>query len=314
MTHFFPVPADDEERGLFERVGRWDGPPGLAALTPEGLRALTAREGCDFATALLHRRIVESDAHGPFLRRLQPGAGAPPTPVQVAIVPGAFHRENPRTGADGSLPREVARGLGLPVTTIPVSGSGRLLENARLLARWLSAYAGPPLLLVSVSKAGGDIKTALAQPDAASVFANVKGWINLCGILDGTPMAEWLLSTGWLARANRFYYRMRGRSLDFLEDLRPPPDGALDFPLVLPAGLRAVHVVGFPLRRHLHNGLARRCHERLEPFGPNDGSIVLSGVLRWPGQLCPVWAGDHYLRPQTDVRPLLAALFETLSR
>ena len=312
MTHFFPEPENDEERQLFARVERWDGPPGLAPLTPECLRELTAREGCDFATALLHRRIVASDEHGPFLRELPPEP-VPPQSVQVVIVPGAFYRENPRTGADGSLPREVAEQLGLPVATVPVSSSGRLLENARLLADWLSVYEGPPVILVSVSKAGGDIKTALAQPGATRTFANVKGWINICGILDGTPMADWLLSTGWLARANRFYYRMRGRSLAFLEDLRPTPGGALDFPLVLPPGLRAIHIVGFPLRRHLHNGLARRCHERLEAFGPNDGSVILAGSLHWPGQLCPVWGADHYLRPRTDVRPLLAALYGALS-
>ena len=313
MTHFFPEPENDEEGQLFKRVGSWNGPPGLAALTSECLRELTAREGCDFATALLHRRIVESDAHGPFLRWIKSGEIPSPTPIQVAIVPGAFYRENPHTGADGRLPREVAQGLGLPVTTVPVSSSGRLLENASLLTAWLQSYQGPPLILVSVSKAGGDIKTALAQPDAARTFANVRGWINICGILDGTPMADWLLSETWLARANRFYYRMRGRSLDFLDDLRPGEGSALNFPLVLPPGLRAVHIVGFPLRRHLHNGLARRCHERLEPYGPNDGSVVLSNVLHWPGQLCPVWGADHYLRPKADVRPLLAALFATLS-
>lgn len=313
MTHFFPEPESDEERRLFERVVSWNGPPGLAALTPECLRKLTAQEGCDFATALLHRRIVESEAHGPFLHQLRNERVPPSSPVQVAIVPGAFYRENPRTGADGRLPREVAQELSLPVTTVPVSSSGTLLENANTLAEWLNVYRGPSLILVSVSKAGGEIKTALAQPDAARTFANVRGWINICGILDGTPMADWLLSETWVARANRFYYRLRGRSLDFLEDLRTSQGGALDFPLVLPAGLRAMHIVGFPLHRHLHNGLARRCHERLEPYGPNDGSVILPGVVNWPGQICPVWGADHYLRPQADVKPLLAALYAALA-
>ena len=149
---------------------------------------------------------------------------------------------------------------------------------------------------------------ALAQPGAAQVFERVMGWVNLCGILDGTPMADWLLSPSLLARANRFVYRIRGRSLDFLEDLRRFPGSKLDFPLRLPAHLQAAHVIGIPLRRHLHNGLVRRCHDRLEPFGPNDGSILLADTPRWPGQLCPVWGADHYLRPPEDVRPLLAAL------
>lgn len=315
MTHFFPEPTDDTERELLDRVARWDGPRELDALTPELLRELTAREGCDFTTALLLRRIVESEAHGPFLRVLSEERNESPLrSVRVAIVPGAFYRENPHTGADGRLPREVAAQLGLPVIVAPVSSTGSLAENARLLSDWLIAQNDQPLILVSVSKGGSDVKMALAHPDAASVFERVIGWINLCGILDGTPMADWLLSPSLLARANRFVYRIRGRSLDFLTDMRRYPGCALDFPLTLPAHLRAAHVVGFPLRQHLRNGLARRCHARLASFGPNDGSILLADAPSWPGQICPVWAADHYLRPRTDVRPLLAALLRTLMR
>lgn len=308
MKHFFPEPADASERILFARVEKWDGPRALRELTPEMLRELTAREGCDFATALLHRSIVESEQHGAFLRALTERTTHGTPDGTVAIVPGAFHRENPRTGADGRVVREVAARLGLPVVIAPVTSTGSLAENARLLAAWLAESKADRLILVSVSKGGSDVKLALARPDAARVFGRVIGWLNLCGILDGTPMADWLLSPGWLARANRFVYRVRGRSLDFLQDLRRYPGCALDFPLTLPAQLHAIHVVGFPLRQHFHNGLARRCHARLEAFGPNDGSILLSDAPRWPGQLCPVWAADHYLRPREEVRPLLAAL------
>lgn len=312
MTHFFPKPADGYERELWERVARMHG--GLDALTPEVLRELTAREGCDFATALLHRRIVESARHGPFLRALGEARECPlSSDIRVAIVPGAFHRENPRTGADGRAVRDVAEQLGLPVETIPVSGTGSLAANAEVIRQWLFEQRDGRLILVSVSKGGSDLKTALARPEAARVFERVIGWVNLCGILDGTPMADWLLSPSLLALANRFVYRIRGRSLEFLADLRRYPGCALDFPLKLPGHLRAVQVVGFPLRRHLRSGLARRCHARLTAFGPNDGSILLADAPGWPGQLCPVWGADHYLRPQTSERPLLAALLRALA-
>ena len=315
MKHFFPEPADTDEHELQERVTPWGGPSGLDALTPGRLRELTAQEGCDFTTALLHRRIVESDAHSGYLRELcdeQPSTSR--RNVSVAIVPGAFYRENPRTGADGRLAREVAQQLGMAVAVAPISSTGTLAENSRTLAEWLGTRQAEPLVLVSVSKGGSDVKTALARPDAARVFERVIGWVNLCGILDGTPMADWLLSPSWLARVNRFVYRIRGRSLDFLTDMRRHPGCALEFPLVLPPHLRAVHVVGFPLRHHLSNGLVRRCHTRLESFGPNDGSILLADTPTWPGQLCPVWGADHYLRPREDVRPLLGALLHSFDR
>jgi hypothetical protein len=313
VTHFFPKLADDHERELFDRVGHYDDRRDLDSLTPERLREITAVEGCDFATLLLHRAIVESDAHQPFLRGLGKGTEMSSRDVTVAIVPGAFFRENPRTGADGRVIREVALQLGLPVTLIPVSSTGSVTENARIIAEWLLARRDEVCILVSVSKGGSDLKTAFARPDAARVFKHVAGWINLCGILDGTPMADWLLSADWLARANRFVYRIRGRSLDFLSDLGCYTGSALDRPLVLPANVRAFHVLGFPLRHHLKNGLVRRCHDRLASLGPNDGSILLAGALQWPGQLCPVWGADHYLDPQIDVRPLLAALLRVVA-
>jgi hypothetical protein len=309
VKHFFPEPEDEAERLLWERVARWSGPE---ITTPESVRAIAASEGSDFATALLHRHLVESAQHGPFLRRLSTMEAVEwPPNLRVAIVPGAFYRENPRTGADGRVVREVAEKLGLPVVIVPIASTGRLAENAPQIADWLRAQEGP-LILVSVSKGGSDIKAVLARADAADAFAEVCGWVNLCGILEGTPMADWLLSPHWMARANRFVQRIRGRSLDFLDDLRGA-QGALDFPLVLPPQLRVIHVLGFPLRRHLRNGLARRCHARLEAFGPNDGAILLADALRWPGQVCPVWGADHYLRSRHDERPLLAALLRALA-
>jgi hypothetical protein len=92
MTHFFLEPTDASERALLDRVAQWDGARDLAELTPELLVEVTQREGIDFATALLHQRIVAPERHGPFLRALREPAiarGAPRESPVVAIVPGA---------------------------------------------------------------------------------------------------------------------------------------------------------------------------------------------------------------------------------
>src|SRR5690606_34890140 len=79
---------------------------------------------------------------------------------------------------------------------------------------------------------------------------------------------------------------------------------------------QALHLVGFPLRRHATNRLARANFARLEPFGPNDGAgILLADACRWPGLLYPLWGADHYLRPQgTDVGRLAGALLGYVAR
>jgi len=285
----------------------------VAFPSSEELRNISERDGIDAATAFLYRAVVDSPRHGEFMERirslsLETGSSRPPAGVKLVIVPGGFYRENPRSGADGHVVREQAERMGWLVDSIPVASTGSLLENARTICRWLSEHHDSRMVLVSVSKGGSDLKLALAQPEAKSAFEHVVAWINLCGILSGTPLAEWLLSWRVAAALNRMYYRMLGLSLEFLRDLRREPGCPLDFELRLPAHLQMISIVGFPLRRHLTSGMARRCHRRLAACGPNDGVIVLSDVCAQPGLIYPVWGADHYLRPGPDMSQLLGTV------
>ncbi|HEX6899369.1 MAG TPA: hypothetical protein VF789_06630 [Thermoanaerobaculia bacterium] len=265
-------------------------------------------EGIDAATARLYRSVLESPVHGPFIRRIseirQRSAPSNWRPdATLAIVPGAFYRENPRSGADGRLVREQAERLGCPTDLIPVDSSGAVRRNARIVRDWLLARADRPVILASLSKGGADVKMALAEPGAERAFRNVVAWVSLCGILNGTPNADWLLSWNPAAVLTRLYYRATGQRLDFLGDLRYGAGRPLDFELRLPAHVRLISVVGFPLREHLTQGIARSCHRRMTPLGPNDAGLILADVCALPGLIYPVWGADHYLQPKTDARP-----------
>jgi hypothetical protein len=292
-------------------------PPPAAVPLPDAayLRDVAARDGIDEATALLYRGVLASPVHGPFIRRIAAIAERPaPTPWRrdaiLAVVPAAFYRENPATGADGRLLREQAERLGCPVEIVPIASTGGVRQNARILIDWLAARPGRPIVLASLSKGGADVKTALADAGAERAFAGVRVWLNLCGTLDGTPLARWLLSGAPAAVLVRLYYRLRGQSLAFLADVTHGPGAPLDFPLTLPPHLRLVSIVGFPLREHLQRRVTRASHRRLTPCGPNDGSLVLTDVCALPGLLYPLWGADHYLQPKADVRQLIAALLQ----
>ena len=287
----------------------------------EELRELAARDGIDAATERLYRRVLESPVHGPFIRRVdelraEPASAEWNCGAVLAIVPGASYRETPRTGADGRLVREQAERMGIPTELVPLATTGTVKENARILCDWLMSQPDRPVILASVSKGGSDIKTALAEPDAEPAFRNVVAWLSLCGILDGTPLIDWLLSPSPGAGAVRLYYRLRGKSLEFFRELRYHCGGPLDRPLRLPSHIRLISVVGFPLREHLARRSSRNCHERLASLGPNDGALVLADVCSLPGLIYPVWGTDHYLQPKGGagalVRGILRYLDETL--
>ena len=108
--------------------------------------------------------------------------------------------------------REQAERMGCATDLVPISTTGTVRRNARTLCDWLAVQPDRPVILVSLSKGGPDVKVALAEPDAEPAFRNVVAWISLCGILDGTRMADWLLSWSPGAVLVRLYYRLAVRA------------------------------------------------------------------------------------------------------
>jgi hypothetical protein len=290
------------ERRLLERAAHWPGFVDYSEITPEAVRRLAEQCGLDFATALLYDRIVQSPEHGRFIQRLESlpmeRASPPRLEATLVIVPGAFYVESPHTGADGRMLREEGARLGCKSEVVPLASFGCLAENVRILSDWLTARPAGKVILASLSKGGAEVKLALARPDSAAVFRNVVCWVNLSGLLQGTPLAGWLLKS----RVRRWWFRLlfwwRRYDYSVIGELGRGPNTLLHDDLHLPAHMQAIHLVGFPLARHLSNGLARRGYRRLRHLGPNDAAgIVLADVCRWPGLIYPVWGADHYLRP-----------------
>lgn len=269
----------------------------------------------DIATSRLFDQVRNAPQHAAFIQAVDE-IRSQPLPSRrlratLAVAPGALYREFPHTGADGRTLCEQAAKLGAPAHVIPVQSTGTLADNARQIADWLRRRpAGETIILASVSKGGSDVKQALAEsPDA---FCNVAAWISVCGILDGSPMVNWLRAQKLRMGFYRLLFFLRRLDFRVLTDLAYGPGAPLDFELVVPPHLRVVHVAGFPLMEHLTNRLARTCHRRIAPHGPNDGAVLLADVCSLPGRIYPVWGSDHYMRPVWELRSLAGALLTYL--
>jgi hypothetical protein len=288
-----------EENDLLRRAAQWPAHPRCADLTAAALAEIAHAHGIDFATAVLHDRLLRSrpDGSPPVLASARPALAAAMKNRLVAVAPGAFYREHPATGADGQRVMDVAKRLGWRVVRIPLDSFGTLQKNAAILARWLRAHAHERIILVSLSKGGADVKIALAAADAETVFSPVEAWISFSGILEGTALANWLLARRVRTVLVKLLCWWRGYSFQLIQDVQRGPGHALASPLRLPRHLLAVHVLGFPLEKHLSSPLARRAFNRLAPLGPNDGGgNLLADAARWPGIVWPVWGADHYFR------------------
>jgi hypothetical protein len=301
----------EDENALRVRAARCAEYSSLADLSSEAVRQIVNRQGVDFATALLYDRA--SRAHASFIVQIdQFQRGGRRGNATVAIVPAAFHKEKPHSGADGRVVRQAAMDAGLPSETVPVLSTGTLRENSAILLNWLANRNDEKIILVSLCKGGADVKYALSDPKAAAAFRNVRAWLNVCGTLGGSPVAAWLVSRKLRFLATWLFFKCSGHNFEFLRELAPSPRGPLSSPPRIPNSMSLINVVGFPLRRHLTNSFMRACHSRIAPFGPNDGGVLLADVCQLPGFLYPVWGADHYLRPESRSRSLLAAILEHL--
>jgi hypothetical protein len=300
------------ETELLRQAADWLGGRPLDA---DGLRQLARQRGLDFATAVMYQSVRCSPRHRPLIANVdEPGQQTRPLDADILIVPGGFYKEKPETGADGRIIKESARRLGYATVTVPLHSFGTVERNASLLAEWLRQRGSRPMVLVSHSKGTTEIRQLLARPDAAELFRNVRAWIDLSGLFLGTPIIGWLRRhrvNWWLARLVFWWHGFAFSALDEIDrEACPPWPGALD----AAPHLDVIHVIGFPLERHLTMPIVQRGYRRLAPLGPNDGTILLEDFFSLPGRVYPVWGADHYLQPAgRDMSQLVAGILAYLA-
>jgi hypothetical protein len=309
-----------DDAKLLKEAGDWLGSKPLHHLSEDVLGQLTKSKGVDFASAALYHAIRFSKEHGPANSRLEAIVrDAKSTSVNLGVfadafdvVPGAFYREHPNTGADGkNLCRTAAR-FGCRTHVIPTLSMGSSATNARIMCDWLLATTDERIILCSLSKGGADVLSALDQPDAKIAFKNVVAWLNVGGITRGSPTASWVLERAWLSFIYRAIFWWRGQDFNFIRELRRGTHSQPKTRFEWPATMKVFHVVGLPLTQHLCSRRTRRWHQRLSRYGPNDGVTIVTDNCDLPGVIFPVWGADHYFNGQLRPEVLLDALLQFL--
>jgi hypothetical protein len=293
----------------------------LADLDDRRLQQISRSMGIDFATVLLYQAIRSSPDHGPSIQRMEAILSESSTPCAVldtqdaifAVVPGAFYREHAETGADGERLRRVAASLGYDTRLVPTKSTGGAAQNGRIVCDWLREHSNRKTVLCSLSKGSADMKMALADPAAPKAFRYVVAWLNVGGIPFGSPMVSWLLEHRLLSFLYRAIFWCRGQDFAFVREMQRGIGGALDLDVAPPAQLKIIHVMGFPLARHVRQRCTRNWHRRIARYGPNDGAAILADSCRLPGRIFPVWGADHYFDSVMCPEVLLEALLRLLS-
>lgn len=283
-----------------------------------GWQALAARGSVDLAALHLLRTLAADPANAALrarfeaelarLRRREP-VTTPAPDALVLLVPGWLYRTQPGTGADLARPRRVLDRLGIDNTLVPTLENGTVEANAAIVAAAVRA-APPcrPLIVVSASKGGPEVAEALGHLLSPAATARVRAWVNVGGLLRGTPLADlgttW--PTSWLAA---LYFAAQELPVgDSVASLRTDRSAARLARQRLPPGLRLVNLVGIPLSGHIrpHTEFG---YARLKAYGPNDALTPIPDALALGGTTIALLGLDHYLAdPELDLKTAALAL------
>jgi len=121
-------------------------------------------------------------------------------------------------------------------------------------------------------------------------------------------MVDWLIDKWFLKPVLELMLWDRKSDRDCVIGMRHLA-GSLQQPFQpIPGSL--LHIVGFPLKRHLSNRPARLWHRRFRKQEPNDSVVMLTDFLDVPGTVLPVWGCDHYLKSSVSASVRVAEVLE----
>lgn len=238
---------------------------------------------------------------------------------RVVFVPGWLYRSKPWTGADFAAPRAILDRQGIENHFIELLDNGTIEENAFLVARALEPLLadGKPIIIISGSKGSPEVALALGQLLAPEQLKPVRAWINICGALEGSPLADIWTSwpSNWLSWP---MFQLRGYGdLEGLKSMRTLRSQARSRSLRIPEDILVVNYVGVPVSGTIieKEFEKRFTYSQLRDYGPNDGLVLIPDEVA-PDSITVTEVGrGHFLsEPDFDIRTaaLLSAVMLSL--
>lgn len=296
---------------------------GPAQPSREELKEISRTFSVDFATLFLADRLwaIEENRtlHKTFNQFLKEKKADPYTPPPhyssyiVLFVPGWDYVEHgPVTGADLAAPRKLVTELGIENHLVEISPHGSVEENAHDISTELIEYSrsGKNIIISGPSSAGPAIHLSLGEQLNQEHLQSVKAWINLGGILQGTPVVDYLQQwpRGW---GLNMYMWWRGWDPEELESMAVEPSRKRFERLSISEDLLVINYIGFPLSGQV-SPYSQDKYPLFAPEGPNDGLTWLTDAMA-PNSLTLIALGrDHFLAQDPRIDEKTVALAKTV--
>ena len=259
----------------------------------------------DFAALFFAERVLADECNRKLNRAFARHMAEPRRPrgtsrYRVLFVPGWDYVDNgPITGSDFARPRLLATQFGLENELVALPSNGGVEENAQVVAAAIRRQPpGARLIVAGASSAGPAIHLALAELLGKEERGAVGAWLNLAGILQGTPLIEWLRVpprgwfTGPIAAWKGWTEALSSMSMERSRERFAR--------LRLDADILVVNYLGIPLSGSLSPyGIDN--YRNFSALGPNDGLTLLPDALAPNGVTLIAPGRDHFLAEDPEI-------------
>jgi hypothetical protein len=238
---------------------------------------------------------------------------------RVLLVPGWDYKSNGKvTGADFAQPRKLLSRLGMDNRLVGINPVGSVEQNAKDVAEAVASAqdSGKSLILVGPSSAGPAVHYALAKLIPEDQKASIKAWVNLGGVLQGSPLLEYLQvwPRSWLLGGVLWF---KGWKKPDVMSMSATVSRERFRTLSLPPDLFIVNYMGVAMSGELSK-YSRDKYPVLRKWGPNDGLTLLPDIIAPGSRTLLALGSDHFFAedPEIDLKTVAIAhtIIQSLER
>ncbi len=227
----------------------------------------------------------------------------------ILFVPGFAYKEDTTTGADFARQRRLFTQMGVKNKLIETPQFGLSDDNAQIIANEIIAASkqDDEIMIVSASKGGLETAIALGKILDAKALQKVFSWVNVGGILNGSPIADDYLSAPkcWFAELMLW---TKGQTIEVVKDISHDKRSKSFAALLFPKHIQIINFVGVPLTAQVHKRIKGQYCSIQKTFGPNDGLTTIPDEITPNGVVISELGLDHYFKDDAiDTKTLALA-------
>ena len=291
--------------------------------TREELKKISSEFSVDFASLFFSDRLMQQEknilAQNVFFKYLTTDRShlystmAHFSSYRVLFVPGWNYIDNGYlTGSDLALPRQLISELGVENHLVLTPSNGSVEASAKAISAAILKYSklNKKIIIVGASAAGPAIHLTLGEMLPKDLLSSVVAWINLGGILQGSPLVDYFEQWPQKALMNMVLWYKGWEHEDVLS--MSVKNSRKRFKrLQLAPDLIVFNYLALSLSGNLSH-LSTSKYPLIKSEGPNDGLTLLTDVIAPDSYTLISVNSDHYFGEDPQINDKTVAVLKTV--